>query len=180
MPLLHLRRRLIVLALAAVVAIGFSAREFVVALVWSVQHHQLVTLPQGTSVRVAPFWTPAGETGAPNELRLRRANWGLRPSQEWIVLRTNTPPLLPDRQRQILQSLTHRIAPSSACPAIFSLPDDLKNGFQCLAPGVAPFPSWQLSCVSSDGFWALDLFGTPSSQHDLAPVLRNLGSAGKP
>ena len=175
-PLFRLRR-LIVLTFAAVMVLGFSAREFAFALVWAARHHQLATLPQGTPVRVPLFWQPGSGNGAPDELRLHRANWGLRPSQEWVVLRTNTPPLLPDRQRQTLGSLIKRLNPAAPAPLPFSLPEDIRNSFQCLLPGVTQFPTWQLSCVSSDGSWAADLFGSPASQRDVPAVLRNLQPA---
>ncbi len=178
--MLHAPRRLILLGLAALIAIGFSGKEFLLSILWAAKHDHVAVLRQGTSVRVPLFWSPGKTTTAPNELRLRRANWGISPSQEWVVLRTNTPPLLPERQRQSLERLTREFSAEGAGPARYSLPSDLEGKFQCLIPAVTQFPSWQLSCVSVNGFWALDLFGTHASQRDLAPVLRDLPPAGKP
>lgn len=167
-------RRLLILSFAAVLAIGFSGREYLFALVWAVQHHGVANLPQGTPVRVPLFWQPGAGNGAPDELRLHHASWGLHPGQEWVVLRTNTPPLPPERQRQTLGSLVHRLDPAGRTPTPFILPADLRNGFQCLDPAVAQYPTWQLSCVSADGLWAADLFGKPGARRHLSAVLRAL------
>ncbi len=172
-PLFRLRR-LVILTVAAVLVLGFAGREFLFASIWAVEHHGITSLPQGTPVHVPLFWQPGKGNGAPDELRLHHATWGVHPGQEWVVLRTNTPPLPPDRQRQTLDSLVHRLNSAAAAPQPFSLPADVAPSFQCLSPAVTEYPTWQLSCVSVDGLWSLDLFGKPSSRNDLAAVLRKL------
>jgi hypothetical protein len=61
----------------------------------------------------------------------------------------------------------------------FSLPPEIAGHYSCLAPHFDALRNWQVSCLSNDSLWSINLFGRIPDPKALETVLSNFASVQK-
>jgi hypothetical protein len=146
----------IVVAVMLVAGITYLCVEQVLwACLWDVGHHSTATYQQ-LNVRVPWLWrqeeTPAGQ----RQIRLVRAHWGQPVDFESIVIsegKTQSSGLqtAAERLRVLADKLGHKDFQGT--------PVSLDPRFSCMAPHFTQMQTWQVSCLSIDNQWQVNLFG---------------------
>jgi hypothetical protein len=147
--------------------------------VWTVTHRSTVAY-QGLSFRVPWMWrqeeTPAGQ----REIRLVRARWGEPVSFESIVIRRAASPSGPPQTvTKRLETLAFKLGQTDFRGAPLPLDPETALRYSCITPHFDKLREWQVSCISTDDLWSVNLYGPISDIDGFAVVLRHLASAQK-
>lgn len=150
--------------------------------IWTIAHRSTASY-QELSIKVPWMWrqeeTPAGQ----RQIRLVRARWGEPVSLETIVIQKDA------SASRNTQTVTERFEALASKLGQIDFKDDplpltpeIARHYTCIVPHLAKLREWQVSCLSQDNLWSVNLMGphTDRDVDDLITVLRNLSSAQKP
>lgn len=155
----------------------FSFEPVLKTCVWAVTHRSTARY-QGLKVKVPWMWrqeeTPAGW----RQINLVRARWAQIGTTELIVVRDySSPSTQPQSISEILRILGSKLGQATFQGVPFHLDSETAARYSCIAPHFEKLRDWQVSCLSDDRRWRVDLIGPIEDIDDFKAVLRQLGSA---
>jgi hypothetical protein len=145
--------------------------------IWTITHRSTATY-QGLSVKVPWMWRQEELPAGQREIRLVRARWGERASLGMILINAESS-RLPQTLMERHKTFAFKLGQTDFRDEPLPLDPETALHYSCVSPHFDKLPNWQVSCVSNDNLWSVDLFGTISDVDDFLIVLRHLASAQK-
>ncbi len=147
--------------------------------IWTVTHQSTASY-NGYSFKVPWMWrqeqTPAGQ----RQIRLVRTRLGEPVPFESIVISDDTTSMSPRQTiSQRLELLASKLGQDGFRGVQFPLAPEIAGHYSCMAPHFEALRNWQVSCLSNDNLWSINLFGPVPDANNLEGVLRNFESIQK-